>query len=134
MVETLSRRGIPVSTVPVHIGGANSLLFQLFGLIGQKFRTALLVRELLNKRNRLVEVRVGTPVLNKKLLELATPEERTDYLRWRTELLANRRDYKPWTSRPLSNRVRKRPAEIAPAELQISWPKRSPGWRLSNCW
>jgi putative hemolysin len=117
MVETLSRRGIPVSTVPVHIGGANSLLFQFLGLISPKLRTALLVRELLNKRNRFVEVRVGTPVSNKKLLEIATPKERTEYLRWRTELLANRLDYKPRTSRPLSNRVRKQPHEIAHAEL-----------------
>jgi putative hemolysin len=123
MVETLSKRGIPVSTVPVHIGGANSLLFQFAGLTSEKLRTALLVRELLNKRNRLVEVRIGTPVSNKKLLGIATPEERTDYLRWRTELLASRFDYKPRTSLPLSNRVRRQPAEIAAAAVQALMSK-----------
>jgi putative hemolysin len=67
----------------------------------------LLVRELLNKRNRLVELRIGSLISSKKLLEIPTPQERTEYLRWRTYVLANRPDYKARTSVPLKNRVRR---------------------------
>ena len=100
MVQVLARRGAAVSTVPVFIEGANSLLFQAMGLIHPKLRTALLARELLNKRDKLVELRVGGAIPSKKLLEIPTPEERTDYLRWRTYLLAERQGYKARTSLP----------------------------------
>ena len=85
--------------------------FQMLGMLHSRFRTALLVRELLNKRNRLVELRIGSPITHKKLLEIATPKERTEYLRWRTYLLAGRREFKPNTSLPLLNRSYRRTAE-----------------------
>ena len=107
IIETVSRMGVPVSAVPVYIRGSNSLLFQTLGLLHPKLRTALLARELLNKRNRLVELRIGSPIASKKLLEIGTPTQRTEYLRWRTYVLADRRDYKAKTSLPLRNRVRR---------------------------
>ena len=107
MIETLSSRGVAVSTLPAYIRGANSLVFQTFGLLHPRLRTMLLVRELLNKRNRLVELRIGSLISSKKLLEIPTPEERTEYLRWRTYVLANRPDYKARTSVALKNRVRR---------------------------
>ena len=112
MVETASRAGTAVSVVPVYISGSNSVLFQTLGLIHAKFRTMLLIRELLNKRNRLVELRIGSPIAGKKLLEISTPKEQTDYLRWRTYLLAARADYKARTSLPLENSGRKRSMEL----------------------
>ncbi len=102
IIEIASRGGAGVSVVPVHIGGSNSLLFQTLGLIHPGLRTALLVRELLNKKNRFVELRIGTAIDSQKLLGVPTAEERTGYLRWRTYLLANRSDFKPRTSRPLA--------------------------------
>ena len=112
MVETASRAGTAVSVVPVYISGSNSVLFQTLGLIHAKFRTMLLIRELLNKRNRLVELRIGSPIAGKKLLEIPTPKEQTDYLRWRTYLLAARPDYKARTSLPLENSGRKRSMQL----------------------
>jgi putative hemolysin len=117
MIETLSNRGVAVSTLPAYIGGANSLVFQTFGLLHPRLRTLLLVRELLNKRNRLVELRIGSLISSKKLLEIPTPEERTEYLRWRTYVLANRPDYKAKTSVPLPSRLRRAPQALrAPSE------------------
>jgi len=81
MIETLSRRGVAVSALPIYFGGANSLVFQTLGLLHPRLRTLLLVRELLNKRNRLVELRIGSLISSKKLLQIPTPEERTEYLR-----------------------------------------------------
>ena len=77
-------------------------------MIHPRLRTALLARELLNKRDRLVELRIGSPITSKKLLEIPTPKERTEYLRWRTYLLAGRSEFKPKTSLPLLNRLRQR--------------------------
>ena len=108
LVESLSRKGVAVSTVPAYIRGSNSLLFQVLGMLHPRIRTALLARELLNKRDRLVELRVGSPIAPKKLLEIPTPKERTEYLRWRTYLLAGRSEFKPRTLLPLLSRFRQR--------------------------
>jgi len=108
LVESLSRKGVAVSAVPVYIRGSNSFLFQTLGMLHPRIRTALLARELLNKRDLLVELRIGSPITHKKLLEIPTPKERTEYLRWRTYLLAGRSEFKPRTSLPLLNRLRQR--------------------------
>jgi putative hemolysin len=115
LIEAVSRKGVAVSAVPAYIRGSNSVLFQILGMLHPRFRTALLVRELLNKRNRLVELRIGGPITHKKLLEIATPKERTEYLRWRTYLLAGRREFKPNTSLPLLNRSQRRTTETIKA-------------------
>ena len=106
-VEALSRKGVAVSVVPINIGGSNSFLFHALGLIHPRVRTALLARELLNKRNRLIKLRIGSPIASKKLLEIPTPDAQTEYLRWRTYLLATRTDFKARTSLPLGTRMRR---------------------------
>ena len=111
LVETLSRRSVAVATVPAYIRGSNSLLFQVLGTLHPRVRTALLARELLNKRDRLVELRIGSPITHKKLLEIPTPKERTEYLRWRTYLLAGRSGFKPKTSLPLLSPGKPRKSE-----------------------
>lgn len=111
LVETLSRRGVAVATVPAYIRGSNSLLFQVLGTLHPRVRTALLARELLNKRDRLVELRIGSPITHKKLLEIPTPKERTEYLRWRTYLLAGRSGFKPKTSLPVLSPGKPRKSE-----------------------
>jgi len=108
LVESLSRKGVAVATVPAYIRGSNSFVFQILGMLHPRIRTALLARELLNKQDRLVELRIGSPITHKKLLEIPTPKERTEYLRWRTYLLAGRSEFKPKTSLPLLNRLRQR--------------------------
>ncbi|HEY2018489.1 MAG TPA: GNAT family N-acyltransferase [Bryobacteraceae bacterium] len=87
--------------VPLYVEGANGTLFQLAGMAHSGLRTALLGRELLNKRGRRVEVRVGVPVPPEKLRAMPTAAEQADYLRWRTYLLATRERFKPRTALPL---------------------------------
>jgi putative hemolysin len=94
--------GAPV--VPMYISGANGPAFQIAGMAHPALRTALLVRELLNKQGRRVEVHVGTPISAQKLLAMPTPREQVDYLRWRTHLLAAREQFKARTAIPLSGR------------------------------
>src|SRR5262249_59118065 len=68
----------------------NGALFQAVGLAHPRLRTALLARELLNKRGRTVEVRIGSPVAPEKLAAIPTAREQVDYLRCRTYLLGRR--------------------------------------------
>jgi putative hemolysin len=74
----------------MYVHGRNSALFQAAGMVHAKLRTALLVRELLNKRGATVEVRIGSPISAARLEEMSSDEERTKYLRWRTYLLQGR--------------------------------------------
>lgn len=88
------RRAPEMAVIPAHVPGANSLLFQLAGLIHPRLRTALLIRELLNKRQMRVSVRVGSSVPAAKLLSIPTDQERIAYMRWRSYLLASREKHK----------------------------------------
>jgi putative hemolysin len=111
------------AVAPVFIDGANSALFQAMGTLHPRLRTAMLGRELLNKRHRRVSVRIGAPVPAERLQALPNAAERTQYLRWRTHLLENRAGHKPQTSRPfLPASLRRTPPEpivdaVSPAAL-----------------
>ena len=51
-----------VPVIPIYFKGTNSFLFYLLGLIHPMLRTVKLPSELLNKKNRVVRVRVGNPI------------------------------------------------------------------------
>jgi putative hemolysin len=76
--------------LPVFFEGANSLSFQLLGLVHPLLGTAALPRELLNKRGSLVELRIGRPVSAETLASLPSDEAAMLYLRCRTDMLASR--------------------------------------------
>ncbi|MDA1315822.1 MAG: lysophospholipid acyltransferase family protein [Acidobacteria bacterium] len=100
------------TAVPIYIEGSNSALFQLAGLLHPKLRTAMLPRELLNKRRHEVLIRVGAPIPASGLAQLATDVERADYLRWRTHLLQYRQQFKARTAKPFirtSTKLRRAP-------------------------
>lgn len=75
------------TVLPVFFEGTNSALFQAAGLVHPKLRTALLPRELLNKKNKPIGVRIGTPLPFKKLASFADDRKLTGYLRMRTYAL-----------------------------------------------
>jgi putative hemolysin len=102
--------------LPIHVSGANSATFHIAGLVHPMLRTALLGRELLNKRGRRVEVHAGSPIPAEKLLAIPTPREQVDYLRWRTHLLATREQFKPRTAVPLAAH-KKQPCEPIAAAM-----------------
>ena len=51
-----------VPVVPIYFKGSNSLLFYLLGLIHPMLRNVKLPSELLNKKNRVVKLRIGNPI------------------------------------------------------------------------
>ncbi|MCB2185240.1 MAG: lysophospholipid acyltransferase family protein [Deltaproteobacteria bacterium] len=75
------------SVVPVYFPGQNSHLFHTMGLLHPRLRTALLPRELFNKRGRIVTPQVGGPIPPARLERFANHQDLTSYLRWRTYLL-----------------------------------------------
>lgn len=93
---TLGRivRQTAVPVLPIYFPGGNSLLFQGMGLIHKRLRTALLPHELLNKRQKGVEVRIGATLPFRRLEKLSVAEI-TDYLRARTYLLEQRQRKNP---------------------------------------
>ena len=99
MVVRLIRR-TKARTLPVLIAGANGLPFQVLGMIHPRLRTAALPAELLNKRGRIIEVRIGRVVDAFRLDATPDDGEALRYLRLRTELLARRDAARPRTSAP----------------------------------
>lgn len=75
------------TVVPVYVHGSNGAGFQAAGLLDPRWRTALLGRELLNKRGQRVRVNVGTPVSAARLAALGNEAAVTEYLRRRAHLL-----------------------------------------------
>ncbi len=76
--------------LPLLIKGSNSLPFQMLGMVHPRLRTAALPAELLNKRGRVVEVRVGSVIDAARIQALTDDDEAIRYLRLRTDLLARR--------------------------------------------
>jgi putative hemolysin len=75
------------AALPIFFEGANSVLFQLAGAVHARLRTASLPRELLNKRGRSVEMRIGRPIGSSLLRSFPDPRAAIEYLRCRTYVM-----------------------------------------------
>jgi len=87
-VRLIRRTG--ASALPVYFCGHNSVGFQLFGMIHPKLRTAFLLQEFLKQEGKTIEVRVGSVITHDAVAGIEQDREATEYLRWRTYLLARR--------------------------------------------
>jgi len=76
--------------LPILIRGANGIPFQMLGMVHPILRTAALPAEMLNKRGKSVEIRIGGVIEPSRIEALPDDAEATRYLRLRTELLARR--------------------------------------------
>ena len=83
------------AVLPVHIGGQNSWLFQLVGLIHPRLRTLLIAREAMRKRGSTIPVRIGNTIPARQLQRFREPRELIGYLRLRTEILSRRQGDAP---------------------------------------
>jgi len=73
--------------VPVHIAGHNSFLFHSLGLFHPVLRTLMLPRELANKRDRSIELRIGDVITPKRIASNGSDDEIAKYLRLHTYML-----------------------------------------------
>jgi len=90
--------------VPVHIAGCNSPLFHALGMFHPALRSLMLPRELANKRNRRIAVRIGEAFANKRIQGNGNDDDIAKYLRLHTYML----------TRPMAEKKR-----IVEQELQI---------------
>lgn len=93
------------AVLPVHIGGRNSALFQLAGLVHPRLRTLLMAWETVGKNGSNIRIRVGNAIRPRQLQRFAEPRELVDYLRLRTEILARRNAALPPVTRPGSRQA-----------------------------
>lgn len=78
------------AALPIYFKGTNSLPFHVLGMMHPSLRTARLPHELLNKRGKSVEIRVGSVIPFTRIASIPDETEATAYLRWRTYLLGSR--------------------------------------------
>jgi Putative hemolysin len=76
--------------VPLYFGGGNSAIFQAVGLLHPGMRTAMLTRELLNKRHRTIPVRVGRRIGAERLAKQTDNAKLATFLRLSTYALEAR--------------------------------------------
>ena len=74
--------------VPLYVHGSNSIGFQLAGLLHPSLRTALLPREVLNKRGTSLDLRFGTTIPQLRLRACGDPERVEQLLKIRLYSLA----------------------------------------------
>jgi putative hemolysin len=116
--ETAARlvRKTGACALPVYFCGRNSVRFQLLGMVHPRLRFAFLLQEFLQQEGKTVDLRVGSAIPSASVSSLANDREATEYLRWRTYLLARRKQ--PESSWPAAVRsawsIKTREA-IAPA-------------------
>jgi putative hemolysin len=123
------------TALPVYIHGRNSAAFQAAGLIHPRLRTALLARELLNKRGRSIALRIGSRIPHARLSRFAGDRAMVDYLRWRTYLLgcgAGTHRRRPRADAPAPTRMQRVAAAQDPAALRRDVQALPPESRLAG--
>ena len=108
VMRFIRRAEVPV--IPLYIDARNSPLFRLAGKLHPMLRTALLPRELLNKKGVGVELRIGSAVLPRKTASL-TETDYNGYLRASVEY------FKPLDGRRRPPRAARRAARKVPDEV-----------------
>jgi putative hemolysin len=77
-------------SLPVLINEANGIPFQMLGMVHPRLRTAALPAEMLNKRGKSIDIRIGGTIDPARIEAIPDDAEATKFLRLRVELLARR--------------------------------------------
>ncbi|SHE37667.1 Putative hemolysin [Marinomonas polaris DSM 16579] len=76
------------TTVPIFINGQNSALFYQVGRIHPLLRTAMLGRELLNKKSSVIEISIGSAMPFSEVSQFESNQDLVSYLRLNTYLMS----------------------------------------------
>ena len=85
IAKIIQKTKVPV--IPVYFDGNNSHRFYFWAKIYTKLATVRLVRELLNKRNKKIVMKIGKPILPAEVAQYETPEALAAYLKNRSYAL-----------------------------------------------
>jgi putative hemolysin len=86
-IKFIKDAGVPV--IPVYFHGTQSRLLYIFRKINPLMRLTDLPAEILNKKNRVVRIRIGSPVTVKEQSEFKDVSQYGRYIRSRTYLLGS---------------------------------------------
>lgn len=81
-IRFIKKSKVPV--VPIYFHGTNRNLFHLLGVIHPLMRTFRLPSDLLNKRNKVLRIRIGTPITVKEQENLTNYQKYGRFLRAKT--------------------------------------------------
>ncbi len=107
-IKLVQHVGAPV--VPVWFDGANSLVFQMLGMIHPNLRTLALPKEMLRMRGRSVRMRIGKPVSLEDLAAFTSADHLGRFLRAKTYALGSGLQVKRELFNPL--RFPRRPKDV----------------------
>ena len=85
VIQLLKRAGVPV--IPVYFQGKNSRLYHFLGRIHPKLQTVKLPTEMFNKRKRVINIRIGSPIPVREQNEFSDISRYGRYLRTKTYAL-----------------------------------------------
>lgn len=108
VIKLIKHAAVPV--VPVWFDGANSLIFQMLGMIHPNLRTLQLPHEMMRMRGKHVRMRIGKPISAKDIAAFGSVEQFGRYLRAKTYALGSGVQVKREQFRPL--RVTRRPKKV----------------------
>jgi putative hemolysin len=112
------------ATLPIFFHGTNSALFHLGGLVHPVLRTAMIPREMINKRGIRQQVVIGNPIPYSRSSSIESDDDLVAYLRHRTFLLKHRispKQLKPKkiTQTPTNPIVKAKSADSMEAEVSL---------------
>ena len=82
-------RAHEATVVPLYFEGRNSAFFQIASRLHPRVRTALLIRELLNKSGMEIRVRIGSPILPSRFAEHPKNASLSRFFQMRSEILGH---------------------------------------------
>lgn len=85
IAKIIQRTQVPV--IPVYFDGTNSRKFYILAKIHSLLGTARLVKEMLNKRNKKIIMKIGKPILPAEIAQYESPKALAEYLRSRSYAL-----------------------------------------------
>ncbi len=92
IIRLIKKQKVPI--VPIYFHGTNSKLFHFLGLIHPNLRTAKIPSELLNKKHKTIQVRIGNPISLKDQNEFPDISRYGRFLRAKTYALGTRLEVK----------------------------------------
>lgn len=115
VIKLIRHAGVPV--VPLWFDGANSLVFQILGMVHPSLRTLQLPREMLRMHGRSVRLRIGNPLTDKELAQFTSMDDLARFLRAKTYSIGSGVTVKREHFKPLLFPRRARPVvEPTPVE------------------
>ncbi len=112
IIRAVKMAAVPV--VPVYFHGTNSRWFHILGRVHPLLRTVRLGSELINKRHKVIKVRIGKPVSVKEQSDFGDTARLGRYLRARTYSLGSALEAKPFFT-GLKRRRNIKQEPVAPA-------------------